>query len=91
MGNKWSVYVLSSLTKSYYYKGMSKDPVERLKKHNRGRVKATKHYRPLQIVYSELVGTREEARKREKYLKSAAGRRFLREKAGIGDEGSLPD
>ena len=32
----------------------------------------------LHVIYTEEFGTLEEARKREKYFKSAAGRRFLK-------------
>jgi len=35
---------------------------------------------PFRLIYSESFATREEAIKREKYFKSAAGRRFLNEK-----------
>jgi putative endonuclease len=59
--------------------------------HNKGKVRATKHFKPFKLVYSEFVGERMEARERERYLKSATGRRWLREKMGIRTEGSLPD
>ena len=58
---------------------MSENPELRLKMHNFGKVKSTKHYKPFKLVYKESVENREEARKRERYLKSAAGRRFLDE------------
>ena len=56
---------------------MSENPKDRIKSHNSGKVKSTKHYRPFKLVYTEKVGSRDEAREQEKYLKSAAGRRFL--------------
>ena len=70
---------------------MSVDVPERLKCHNRGKVKSTKNHRPFGLIYKEKVGSRAEARKREKYLKSSAGRRFLRKIISKGIKGSLPD
>jgi predicted GIY-YIG superfamily endonuclease len=35
-------------------------------------------YAPFLLIYSQVFPTREEARKREKYLKSEAGKGFLR-------------
>ncbi len=39
-----------------------------------------KPYIPFNIIYLEVFSTREEAIKREKYFKSAAGRKFLKSK-----------
>ncbi|RKQ50401.1 putative endonuclease [Roseivirga pacifica] len=71
------VYVLRSEKDQTQYVGMSKEPERRLEKeHNVGKVKSTKSKMPWKIIYIEYYETREEARQREKYLKSAAGRRF---------------
>jgi len=58
---------------------MSENPTDRIKFHNFGKVKSTKHYRPFKLIYSEKVGSRVKAREQEKYLKSAAGRKFIDE------------
>ncbi len=50
----------------------------RLKQHNGGMTQSIKNNAPFEIVYFEEFTTREEAIKREKYFKSAAGRRFLK-------------
>ena len=63
------------------YVGMTSDENRRLKEHNSGQVKSTKSKCPWEIIYIEEFDTLAEARKREKYLKSAAGRRF-RKKLG---------
>jgi putative endonuclease len=84
----WYVYVLESQRDGNHYTGMSTDVKRRLKQHNSGKVRSTKSRRPFKIIYKEPVGTRKEARKREKYLKSAAGRRFLKEYLS---RGSLPE
>jgi putative endonuclease len=70
------VYILHSEGFGRYYVGMSEDVEKRLAEHNVGRVMSTKGYKPWKVVYKEKCKDREEARKREKYLKSAAGRRY---------------
>ena len=73
-------YVLKSLEKDFYYKGHCNDLEIRLKQHNAGMTKSTKPYRPFEIAYFEEFSTEEEAIQREKYFKTAAGRRFLKAK-----------
>ena len=72
------VYVLKSSIDNRLYKGFTVDLQNRLKEHNSGKNKSTAPYSPWKVVYSEEVQTREEARKREKYLKSGIGREYLK-------------
>ena len=72
------VYVLSSGIDRRLYKGFTNDLERRLKEHNSGKHKSTKGYIPWRLVYYEEVGSRIEAREREKYLKSGIGREFLK-------------
>ena len=74
----FSVYVLRSLMHGTIYVGMATDIQNRLKEHNNGKSKFTKSYMPWEIIYSEIAGDSKVARKREKYLKSAAGKNFLK-------------
>ena len=67
------VYIIQSLKDNGYYVGMTQDIEYRLKYHNKGYVKSTKHRIPFKIVYNERYQTRIEARNREKYLKSYEG------------------
>jgi putative endonuclease len=76
------VYVLSSLRRKYLYVGMSNDVTRRVDQHNRGYEKTTKPFRPFTLVYTESYKTREEARKREKFLKSGLGKQYLWRKIG---------
>ena len=76
------VYILISQKDNSQYIGLSQDTEERLKEHNAGRVKSTKSKRPWSLLYKEPCATRLDARKREKYLKSAPGRRFRKEIKG---------
>ena len=73
-------YVLKSINHDFYYKGHCENLNERLLQHNSGMTDSIRPYIPFRIVYSEQCNTREDAIKREKYFKSAAGRRFLKTK-----------
>jgi len=72
------VYVLKSKKHSGYYKGFTKDLGSRIRLHNSGKSKYTSSGIPWILVYYEKFSSKEEAIKREKYLKSAAGRRLLK-------------
>ena len=73
------VYVLYSEGFQKYYVGVTKDLERRIYEHNKGRTKSTKPFVPWALAHKEKFATFEEARKRETYLKSAAGRRWRRE------------
>jgi len=61
---------------------LSADVKQRLKIHNSCKVKSTKVYAPLKLIHNEEFETRIEARKREKYLESAAGRNWRKNNLG---------
>jgi putative endonuclease len=73
-------YVLKSIEHDFYYKGHCEDILQRLEQHNSGKTKSIRHYIPFKLVYFEAFKTREEAIKRERYFKTAAGRVFLKRK-----------
>ena len=77
------VYILYSKKFERNYVGLTSDLEQRLKSHNSVKVKSTKSYRPWEIVYSESYETIIEARKREKYLKTAAGRKWRKINLGM--------
>ena len=72
------VYAISSLEHNYIYVGLTKDIDKRLKRHNDGRERTTKFYRPFKLIYLEECKNRVEARIREKYWKSGSGKEKLR-------------
>ena len=72
------VYAIKSEFKDWIYVGISNDIDRRLKQHNAGYNRSTKPYRPFKLIYSEKLSNRISARKREQYLKSTSGKRFLR-------------
>ncbi len=73
------LYVLKSLKDKRTYVGHTADIERRLCEHNSGRVPATKNRQPLIILKIETHATLGEAKKRELYWKSGAGRRRLKE------------
>ena len=75
-------YVVRSIAAAYLYKGHCEDPEERLMQHNSGMTQSIRKYAPFELVYFEEFATREEAVRREKYFKTAAGRRFLKSVLG---------
>jgi putative endonuclease len=74
----YHVYVLKSITNLKRYIGQtSKDILERLSEHNKGCNRWTRINKPFTIVHAEQYPTRTEAIKREHFLKSGQGRKWL--------------
>jgi putative endonuclease len=76
-------YVLKSIRHDHYYKGHCQDLKKRIAQHNSGMTKSIRHYIPFELVYFEEFETGEEAIAREKYFKTAAGRKFLKNKLAL--------
>lgn len=74
-----AVYALASVEKEYIYVGLSLDVTRRIDEHQRGKERTTRAYRPFEVLIVEYLPERIEARKREKFFKSGAGKEFLRE------------
>jgi putative endonuclease len=72
------VYAISNPINNEVYVGISKDPLRRLSEHNNGKNRYTKAFIPWSIFHSEPFPDYASARTREKYLKSASGKRFLK-------------
>ncbi|MBN2282131.1 MAG: GIY-YIG nuclease family protein [Candidatus Marinimicrobia bacterium] len=73
----WYVYVLKCLNDDTFYTSMSKNVEQRLKYHNSGKSRYTKGHIPYKVIYTKLIGKREDARIREKYLKSSVSKRLI--------------
>lgn len=71
------VYVLFSRKDKKLYIGFTPDLKKRMAKHNSGFVISTKNRRPLDLIYYEAYSLKEDAKRREKYLKSGGGRKDL--------------
>ena len=71
------VYVLWSQKLNKRYVGSSEDVESRLVEHNRGSNKFTKGGIPWIKIYQEEFQTKTDAIRREKFLKSGQGRKWL--------------
>ncbi len=78
MSNYHYVYVLRSLKDQMFYVGFSKNVRERVGAHNKGEVPSTKRRRPFELVYWEGCLNQTDATLREKYLKTAWGKRYIK-------------
>ena len=72
------VYAIKSLKKNYIYVGLTANTERRIAEHNEKKEKTTRSYAPFETILTEVYDTRIEARKREKYLKSGAGKEYLK-------------
>lgn len=72
------VYVLKSNKVEKLYTGMTDDLRKRLSEHNAGKSYWSKRYVPWKVIYYEACHNREDARAREKYLKSGPGERYIK-------------
>jgi len=73
-------YVLRSERDEKFYIGSTGDLRHRLKEHHGGRVHSTAYRRPLRLVYYEACLSAADAQRRERYLKSGRGGRYLRQR-----------
>ncbi len=69
----YTVYILKSAIKEYFYIGVTQDLNQRIAQHNKGLSKATKPYAPFEIIHTEIFIDKKEAYKREFFLKSPKG------------------
>ena len=70
--------MLRSLSDKQLYVGLTDDLRSRLEEHNAGRVASTRRRVPLELLYWEGCLDRSDAAQREKYLKTALGKRYLK-------------
>ena len=72
------VYVLRSDVDRMLYTGCTGDLRNRVRQHNECRVPATQHRVPLKLIYYEASLSIDDAYRREKYLKTTYGKRYLK-------------
>ena len=73
-------YVLLSEADGRFYIGATRDLKRRVEKHGDGEVESTAYRRPLRLVYYEACSSPDDAFRRERYLKSGRGGRYLRQR-----------
>ncbi len=62
------------------YTGFTKDLKLRFEQHNKGKVEATKSRKPFKLIYYEACLDKNDAIRREKYLKTYHGKMFLKKR-----------
>lgn len=71
------VYVLESQKDRERYIGYTANLKKRLEEHEKGLAFATKFRLPFKLIYYEACINESDAKRREHYLKTTQGRRFL--------------
>jgi len=61
-----------------HYTGTARDLRARIKLHADGNVRSTAYRRPMTLVYYEACSSADDAFRRERFLKTGKGKRFLR-------------
>ncbi len=74
------VYILKSLEKSFSYVGHCANLDIRIAQHNKGDVKSTKHYLPLELEMYVGVKTKSKAQQLEQYFKTGSGKAVLKKR-----------
>ena len=73
-------YILKSQKDKQFYTGYTNDLRARLELHNDGKVVSTKNRLPMALVYYEACLNQQDATHREKYLKTAWGKRYIKQR-----------
>ncbi|MBI4993497.1 GIY-YIG nuclease family protein [Candidatus Wolfebacteria bacterium] len=72
------VYIIQSRKNKVLYTGSTNDLRKRFKQHNDGKSTWTKGRGPWNLIYYEACLNEEDAKIREKYLKTGMGKRYLK-------------
>jgi putative endonuclease len=75
---EYFAYIIRSAGTKRYYTGITSDINRRLKQHNQKlcNTQSTRNLTDFELVFCQVVESRIEARKLEKFLKSGYGREF---------------
>lgn len=77
--SRYYVYILYSLSDKGLYIGYTTDLKQRLLKHSKAQVTATKIRIPFKLIHYEYFISKQDAKSREEYLKSGYGRKQLQQ------------
>ena len=72
------VYIIESKKEKELYIGYTSNLQKRIKEHNSGKSKSTKRYMPWKLIYYEACLNENDAKRRERYLKTSQGRRMIK-------------
>ncbi|MDR3564761.1 MAG: GIY-YIG nuclease family protein [Negativicutes bacterium] len=74
---------MRSLTDGNFYVGLTQDLRNRINQHQAGEVQSTRTRRPFELIYYEACQNVQDAARREKYLKTAWGKRYLKQRMAL--------
>ena len=74
----YTVYILYSQSNNKHYTGYTSNIALRLKSHNEFGKDWTSKYRPWEVIYTKEFISKQEAMEFEKWLKTGAGRDFIK-------------
>jgi putative endonuclease len=74
----YCVYILFSHRDRLLYTGFTTNIGERVKNHNDGQTKSTAPRRPLELIFCEFYLFEADARQREMYFKTTAGKKAVK-------------
>jgi putative endonuclease len=77
-------YVLKSEKTGTFYTGATSNLKKRLEEHNKGKVYYTRNKTPVKLIYCEACLNKEDAYRRERYLKTGMGKRYLKNRLKKG-------
>jgi len=72
------VYLLQSKIDDSFYIGYTKNLKKRLLEHNSGKNFSTKNSKPYKLIFFEGYLNEQDAKRREKYLKTSQGSRLIK-------------
>ena len=74
----YHVYILRSDKDGKLYTGYTTNIQQRIADHNRGHVPSTENRRPLKLIFFESYANKDDALRRETYLKTSAGKKAIK-------------
>jgi len=72
------IYLLKSEKTGTFYTGVTNDLGRRVEEHNKGEVYYTKYRQPYRLIYFEACLDKSDAYRRERYLKTGMGKRYIK-------------
>ena len=71
-------YVLRCKKAKTFYTGTTNNLLKRIDQHNKGEVYSTRRKLPINLIYAEACLNKEDAYRRERYLKTGMGKRYIK-------------
>ena len=84
-------YQLLSKRDHRFYTGCTNDLKKRILAHSAGRVRSTNARAPFKLIYYETCLNRDDALRRERFLKTGKGKRFLKNRLAAFLEALSPN